>query len=330
MKFLASFFSAAATAALLSACGGSGDDSPPTGGTQSVAITAGNQSAVARATVNGGFSLALVQSETGAAPTSAPAAAAGAERVLRRVARVATTPRRVVASATVHPQSTSQQTDPCGVSGSLVTTWNDADNNGQLDAGDVLTANFQQCQDSASLSFNGTLVITLTGTPTDTDLAANAVFQNVVVVESGVTYTISGAAALHEVDTDTVSSTSLMVGAAGLALAIASPSYNDSIAFESGMLVTSSFLAGGSTLTLAGSFTAQSIGGRVSIATPAALHQQTGDAFPSSGEVVVTGASGSTLTLTPLNVAQVQLQLDANGDGAADGTSVVAWTALIP
>ena len=96
------------------------------------------------------------------------------------------------------------------------------------------------------------------------------------------------------------------------------------------MVAASSFLAGSSSLTLAGSFTSQSLGGRVTISTPHALMQQNGDAFPSQGAVLITGASGSTLLVTALNATQVQLQVDANGDGTVDGTTTTTWTALIP
>ena len=330
MKFHASSFVAAGMAALLSACGGSGDDPSPPKGTQSVAITAGNQSDVARATVNGGFSLALLQNETSNGTTSSPGGAVVAQRVLQRALRAAVSQRKSIASASAQPLAGSTQTDPCAVSGSLVSTWNDVDNNSQLSAGDVLTANFQQCHDTSTLSINGVVTITLTGTPTAMQFTANATFQGVTVVYGGVTYTLDGGVALNEVDTDTVSSSSFQVGTAGLTATIASTGYADSIAFDAGMVVASSYLAGTSSLTMTGSFVSQSLGGRVTLSTPQALYQMAGDAWPSQGQVLVTGAGGSTLLVTVLNKTQVQLQVDANGDGTVDATTTTTWSALVP
>ncbi len=329
MKFHASVC-AVAFAALLSACGGSDDSPPPSNGTQSVAITSTNQSDVARAVVNSGFSFALVANEAGNGAQESQPAAAAAARVLQRVLHQAVSERRSIASATAHPQAGSSETDPCGVSGTLTSNWNDVDNNGQLNAGDILTANFLQCQDSPTLSINGTLAITLTGTPTEADFTGNAVFQGVVVVYNGVTFTMNGAVALDEQDGDTISDSSFTVGSAGLTLAIASSSYSDSIAFDPGMVAASSFLTGTSSLTLTGSFVAQSIGGRVAITTPQPLFQEANAAYPSQGQVLIAGASGSTLLVTVLNTTQLQLQVDANGDGTVDGTTTVTWASLIP
>jgi hypothetical protein len=58
--------------------------------------------------------------------------------------------------------------------------------------------------------------------------------------------------------------------------------------------------------------------------------QQAADAYPSQGQLLITGASGSTLLVTALNSTQVQLQVDANGDGTVDSTTTATWASLIP
>ena len=328
MKSNLSIVVAASTLALLSACGGSSDTPAPPTGTQAVAITSTNQSDVARSTFNGGFSLGLVQSATTSGTAASPASVAASGRVLQ-VLRAAIDQRKGIASASEHPATGGSQSVACGISGSMATTWNDADGNNQLSAGDVLTASFQQCQETTSLSINGSLAITLSGTPSATQFSANAVFQNIVAVDAGVTYTIAGAVALTEVDTDTISSSSFTVGSGGLTVAIASTGYSDSIAFDSGMVVASSFLAGTSSLTLNGSIVSHALGGRVTIATQQALVQQATDTYPSQGKVLITGASGSTLLVTVLGPTQVHLQVDANGDGTVDGTTPATWASLL-
>jgi hypothetical protein len=330
MKSTLSVLAAVSTLALLSACGGSGDSASPPTGTQSVAITSTNQTSVARATVNGGLSLGLVQNETTNGAAVSPGSVAVAQHVLQRALSNALNQRKSIASAMAKPATGSSGTDPCGVSGTLTSTWNDVDNNSQLSAGDILTANFQHCQDTSTLAVNGLVTITLTGTPSAEQFSASASFQSVAVVYGGITYTINGAVALSEVDTSTVSSSTFTIGSPGLTVAIASASYDDSITFDSGFVAASTFLAGTSSLTVTGSFVSQSIGGRVTIATPQALIEQPGDLEPRQGQVLVTGAGGSTLLATVLNTTQVQLQVDANGDGTIDGTTTVAWSALLP
>jgi hypothetical protein len=332
LKFHASVF-AAAVAALLSACGGGSSDNAsaaPTTGAQSVAITSVNQTSVARATVNAAFSLGLVQNESPSGGTSAAASSGATSRMIQRVLDKAVAQRRGIATASAHPAAITSSTAPCDISGSIATSVNDADNSGQLSAGDVITATFQQCEDSTALTINGTLTITLTGTPASTQFAGNAVFQNVVASYTGVTYTINGNTAISETDTDTLSSSTFTVGAAGLTVATAATGYADSITFDAGLVAASSFIAGTNTLTLTGSFVSQSIGGRVTIATPHGLVQQAADAYPSQGQLLITGASGSTLLVTALNSTQVQLQVDANGDGTVDSTTTATWASLIP
>lgn len=323
----------ASALALLSACGGG--DSTTGSSTKSVAITSANQADVARATVNAGLAVSFTQGATGATPAAAASVSTRTQAfgvVLQRALAGATNPRAGIASAAAHPAAASSSSTPCGVSGTLATTFDDRDGNGVLSKGDVLTANFAQCQDTTSLSLNGTVAITLTGNPSGMVFDASAVFQNVVVVDNGVSSTISGTMSVNETDGTTLTETRFTVGSGGFAVAIASTNYNDAIAFDSGMVITTSQVGGNSStsLTLAGSFTASSLGGRVTIATPVPLIQGPADVYPNTGQVRITGAAGSALLATVLSATQVQLQLDANGDGTYESTTSVAWSTLVP
>jgi hypothetical protein len=325
---------AAATLAFLAACGGGGDSATaPT--TKTVAISSSNQADVARATVNGGLAVSFTQGAVGVTPAAAagvPTRTQGFGLALQRVLAVATRQRKGIAGASVHPAAASTNSTPCGVGGTLTSTFDDRDGNGVLSKGDVLTATFAQCQDTTSLSLNGAVAITLTGNPSGMVFDASAVFQNVVVVDNGVSSTISGTVSVNETDGTTLTETRFTVGSGGFAVAIASANYNDALAFESGMVITTSQVGGNSStsLTLAGSFTASSIGGRVTIATPVPLIQGPADVYPTTGQVRITGAAGSTLLATVLDATQVQLQLDANGDGTYESTTTVAWSTLVP
>jgi hypothetical protein len=56
--------------------------------------------------------------------------------------------------------------------------------------------------------------------------------------------------------------------------------------------------------------------------------QRDADLYPTSGQIVATGAVGS-LRTTALNTTNVQIELDANGDGIYEASKVVLWTALL-
>lgn len=53
-----------------------------------------------------------------------------------------------------------------------------------------------------------------------------------------------------------------------------------------------------------------------------------GDAYPSSGAFQFTGDAGARVTMTALDATRVRFDLDRNGDGIVDTSSVVNWSSL--
>lgn len=78
------------------------------------------------------------------------------------------------------------------------------------------------------------------------------------------------------------------------------------------MAVTPS--ASGESLTITGRVY-HPVHGYVDVTTPVAFDVQTGDAFPSAGELVATGANDSKARLTALSPTEFQIDVDADGDG---------------
>jgi len=251
--------------------------------------------------------------------------------LVRRGLGVALARRQGIASASAHVAAVSSDVSACAFSGTLTTTLDDKDANNALSSGDVITATFARCRDSSDLSIDGTLVVTLTATPNGSQFTANGVFQQVAVVDGNVSSTISGNVAIAENDTSAQTSDLLTVGAAGLDVAVASPNYNDTIAFRSGLTILTTVQANGSAaVSLNGVLNAQSIGGDVTISTPQAVVQNVGDAYPSTGQFVIVGAAGSSVRATVLDATQVKLELDADGNGSFESATDVAWSTLIP
>jgi hypothetical protein len=336
MKFAPSIVVSACALVLLCACGGGGGPVSHPVGPEGLHITTGNQMAITRATVAGGLSVAEVQGATdaggsGVQPTSVAARAHSLATLLQRALAAGVKARMQVASASAHPAAASSDTEPCGVSGSLTTTFDDRDGDGALSAGDVLTVAFDQCRDSATSLLNGSAVLTLSSVPPASRIVASADFQNVADTEGALTSTVDGTLTVNETDSDTESDTSLTVDG-GVTITLASTNYNDVLQLATGMQVTVDqvFALDRTSITLNGVLQAQSVtGGAATLQTLSPLVQLGTDAYPSSGAVKATGLSG-TLLMTVLSATQVQLQLDADDDGTYDSTTTVAWTALVP
>ncbi len=333
---------AACAAAALSACGGGGSDAPapqpPAPAPVGLSITSGNQSAVTQATIAGGLSVSNVETATnaggqGAQPTSVTTRAHALMTVVRRA--LAAGPQRRVAIeslASAHPLAISTDTEACGVSGSLTTTFNDVDGNGTISAGDILTIQFNQCRDSATSLYNGSAVITMATVPTAEQITGTANFENLSAVEGSLTSTVNGTLNISETDSDTVSDVALTVGANGLTETMASTSYNDVVTFNAGFSITinETFAAQRSQLTFDGSLTAQSVpGGHLTLTTKTPFVLNDADNFPSAGVLQVKGLHG-TLLITVQNSTNVLVALDANDDGTSESTTSMAWTSLIP
>lgn len=330
----------------LAGCGGGGGAGTPVVGAAAptVAITAANQGSVARAIVNGGQAFGESQpfATTGGATTAQSAAAtraalrAGAlQSVVRRGLAAAFAPQRsaAIASAT-RAAGAAGSTDPCAVSGSVTTTLLDADASQSLSKGDSLTVTFNQCNDADAV-MTGVMTFTLSSVGStaanDVQFGGTLSFVQVSATSSTGSSNINGSVGVDVAITSSSFQLAITVGGSALTVASSAPGYLDTIVYEQGMQLTiaaTDGLVAQSTVALDGSLTATSIGGRILIATVQPFRQLDSDAYPSSGQMVVTGAAGTHLRVTALDAIQVQLELDANGDGAYEGSGVFAWGSL--
>jgi len=342
------FLIAAAVGAVgLGGCGGGGGSSDgvstPAAAGPTVTITAANQGTVTRAMIDG--SQAFGQSQPFAATGGTAAQSIGSAPMALRTGLLQSVVQRglvaafgsrhsaTIASAT-RPAATTSSTDPCSLSGSITTMENDADNSQTLSSGDALTLTFNQCKESSDDVVSGVMIFTIGSV---TSVAGNPQFSGslafVQLSASSGTHlaNIQGSVGVAAAITSTSFQIALTVGANALTVTSSAPGYLDTIVYEPGMRLTVTATDGAvpqSDVTLNGSFTASSIGGRVLVATVLPLRQLGTDAGPSSGQVVVTGASGTHLRVTALNATSVQLELDANGDSTYERSGVFAWDTI--
>jgi len=308
-----------------------------------VTITATNQGTATRAMIAGGQ--AFGQSQPFAATGGAGAQSIGSAPMALRTGVLQSVVQRglvaafgsrhsvSIASAT-RPAATSSSTDPCSVSGSITTTVSDTDNSQSLSRGDALTLTFNQCQDASDDVVSGVMIFTIgsvTSGQSNVQFSGSLAFEQLSASSGTRLANIQGSVGVAATITSTSFQIALTVGANALTVTSSATGYLDTIVYEPGMQVTVTATDGAVTqsdVTLNGSFTASSIGGRVVVATVLPLRQLGTDAYPSSGQVVVTGASGTHLRVTALSSTSVQLELDANGDGTYERSAVFAWDSI--
>lgn len=303
----------------LAGCGGGGSSSPAPVG--NVDVTSANQDTVARGS--------LVALQAGVLGGSAGVAGGGSA-----LARAAFAPRKHIAA--VQPPVD----DACFVSGSTRTVLDDRDNSGGTTptVGDVATITYTDCVEVAGEVTNGTITATFTqiqtaalpatiaATITTTDLRTQTAHGS-VAAQGGFTMTLR---------IDSLSADSLRVTVpSGFTLAITTPLYSDTITLKPGYVLDSSYdgtalppggsIPGRTTTTANGPVESATAAGYVQLATLQALVQYDIDAYPRSGQFQAAGKTG-TLRGTVLSATQVQIDLDADGNGVYEASKIVPWT----
>ena len=336
---------ATAASALLSACGG--DSAPPKAvDPVPLSITSTNQSAVARATVAAGFSVARTgtvsvadgRARVQSAGRAGLSAGTGALDAAVRAALGSLqfqAARSGIAALGAHVASVlSAPAEACDGGGTRTATFDDRDNNTVTSAGDVVTVVFARCN-SDHVVLDGTMVMTVASVTGTTQLSGTMQFQRLTVTTGSLVTTVAGTATVTETDTGTETDIGIVSGATPLSVAMVSPSYTDTITLGSGFTIAtaSQDAADGDTISLSGNFNAASLpslDGVLTVSTLQPVVTTSASAYPTSGKLRVTASGGGVLLLTVANATQVELQLDADGNGSYEGDSFVAWTTLIP
>jgi hypothetical protein len=242
---------------------------------------------------------------------------------------------RANATATAAVQSASYS---CTSGGSFLVSVTDADNSGTVSTGDLFAINFVNCNEgsgavSGSLSFR---IDSLSGTygTSPYNVAVTMTFGNLGVSTTAYSgaingaITVSGARTGANAFTQSIATTSLSVTATygGLSRSRALTNFNATqtrVPDATYTYLTRYSLTG--TLTSSGFAGTQA----VTFSTPTTFIGRYLDAAPYTGVLLIKGANNSGLSMTALSTTQVQLDLDANGDGIYENSSVVNWNTLL-
>lgn len=319
----------------LAGCGGGGGGDAPPG---NIDITAANQDAVTRASmvaVQGGLTGSSLGIAGGGQASPAGVAAGAAMRRLLAATLTAGTSGGRKAIAAVSPP----QTLDCAVSGTATGTVDDRDNTGTLTVGDVLSLSFNACSDVAGEVLNGSMSATYTQiVQAPLTVGATVAVANLGFSQANYNASIDGAFSLTYSEPSATASTIRIVVPNALALRASTPAYSDTVTLLDGYTVDSRYDAdalppvgnvpGRTTTTASGAVASTVAGGFVRITTLQPMIQYDIDPYPRSGQLDVVGKNGS-LQAVVLSTSQVQIDLDADGNGVFDGSKVVAWDQLL-
>lgn len=303
----------------LAACGGGGGGggSPAT---PTVVVSATNQDTLAR-TGMVALQAGVLGATLGVAGGSSPAAHAV----------IATGRKR--AAAVLAPE-----VEYCSVSGSTTTVYDDRDNSGTATPGDAATITYNACSEVAGEVTNGTIgavytQIQLSTFPvvigariTTNDLRTQTATRS-VTAQGGFDFLISA---------QNLTSDSLSISVPGsLTLAITTPLYTDNVTLRAGYVLQADYDAsalppggtvpGRTSTTASGLIDSSVAGGTVRVNTLQPFVQYDVDPYPRTGRFEVLGRTGS-IQASVLSTAQVQIDLDADGNGSFEATRTVNWS----
>lgn len=215
----------------------------------------------------------------------------------------------------------------CDISGSILVSLNDANDNDELDAGDSLSMRFNNCVTSDG-RLNG---------------GFEAVFNN---ISDGAVFAMDASIRLN--DFSLVAGSSEARASGDMRLKLEDRFDRTTVEVSGKEMKSSNTLAGVTSgvdlsnysTTLVDSFSvdSQTFGGvlslrsydsqRVSVRTTQPWLIQTGGTYPYAGQMEVTGDAGSKLRLTAESSSRVRMELDANGDGVYEKTETRLWSSL--
>jgi len=315
-------FVAGLVVAAVAGCGGGGGgggngSGPPAD--DRVAITADNAPAVAETVLGSAVAVMDVGGIMGGTPIAAT------DPVLTGLKHAKTVVARGQQAA-IPPE-----TLPCLGSGTMTLSGNIADPY-TLSAGDTITMSFDACDDGDGTVIEGSFDATVVEFTGDLDLIQARLTLDVnatdlAVTAEGQTVTTNGG---YTFTIDTLSTPLYSLEISGDSLRIIAPA--DTITLENfSEEQTQNVTAVPRPVTFeaSGSLTSSALGGRVEYSTPL-LFEAFNDDFPYTGEMLVTGASESTVRFVALNETNVRLDVDPDADGNVEHSIDSLWSDMLP
>jgi hypothetical protein len=324
-------------AILLVACGGGGGGGGNPGSSVSTAaLTSSNQTVAAQDVAS--TTLSLFDSSELALGAVSTNESALYKEAFSHLDRLPIYMRDAVSKATA-TGAVASQSYSCPYGGGFLASATDSDNNATISAGDIVSLTFNSCITSSgtltgSLGFRfdtlsgtyGSVPYSVGLTMTFGNLGLSATAYSASLLGS---ITVAGSKTGENAFVQSISTTSLSASATYGGNITRSRSLTSFTASETRTADASyTYL---SNYSLAGTLTSSGFTGTqaVSFSTPTPVVRRGTDMYPYTGVLRISGASNSALRLTVISNSQVQEDLDANGDGTYEATTMVNWNTLL-
>ncbi|MGB5512366.1 MAG: hypothetical protein WBM87_11710 [Woeseiaceae bacterium] len=218
---------------------------------------------------------------------------------------------------------------PCVNGGTVDTTATLADPN-TLTVGDRIIAVFDNCDDAEGYTISGTADLTVSSYQgdflTEVFLLGFDVTLSDIVIDDGlesVTANASFTLTLDNLDFPVLglnlAGSELRFSSAGEVIALTN--FDHDLKVDIGVFPETVVALASGTLEI------QSLSGTIDYTTPVAV-EAAGDLDPHKGEILITGANGSSIRILVVDTSNVTLEIDVNGDGVVDEYVYTNWSAL--
>ncbi len=310
-------------AAAVSGCGGSGGDAPlPTSVAPDLAINAANATAVAGAA----FSAAFESSELGGLVADDSLGAAAPASLSRLADRSFM---EITAKSQLGAIPLGPVTEDCAVAGTTTLTGELA-NALTFTARDRITIQFMDCDEGEGQVIDGVLEFVVDSFAGDVavgnfDLAVTLTLMDFQVSGNGETTLANGSASVR-IDTTQMPLSRVEVAGDDLNV-VSGVDATQQTDFNTVLTEDGAAVPIPVTLQASGDLDSSQIGGLISYATPLTFQGFAGE-HPYAGEFLVNGADGTSARLIALDSQNVRIEVDADGDGAADQVIDATWQDL--
>lgn len=324
-----------AASALLVACGGGSDGSAPAPTPAPVStqatLTSANYVAVAQETLSSSAYLADATGlVTGAQVSDSEALVRFGQDQLAKLPRwLADAPVQAVGAV-------QSQTEKCAGGGTLTISANDANGNRLVDAGDSVSLTAANCSFEGEV-LNGQLTLTINSVTGNLDyfpygLSVILGFNNLTTQSSSLRTVGNGSLALS-IDARAANNQSLGLNTSRLSLSstYGTTTYSKTLTSYATAVELRPAGSGFTTTTsVNGTLSSSAFESKtISIATLAPFVRASAQAYPGSGQLVITGAAGGKVRLTATSATTVLIELDADANGSYEASTSKLWRDML-
>ncbi|MEC5214302.1 hypothetical protein RCH06_002865 [Polaromonas sp. CG_9.5] len=327
-----------ASSVILAACGGGSDNNSPSndaGPSAPVAVqatlTSANYLAVAQETLSSSAYLATAADlATGAQVSDSDVLIRFGQDQLPKLTRW-------FSNSLVQAVGAVQtQTEACAGGGSLTITETDMNGNRKVDAGDSATLTAANCVFEGQ-SLNGQLALTvnsITGEPGEFpySLSVSLLFTELAAKSSTVRSVGNGNLVLA-LSARAVNDQSLGFSTSSFAVAATynNASYSRALTnYKTSVVVRPGGTGATSTSTVSGTLSSTAFESKsIDITTPVSFVRAGTQAYPASGQFIITGAAGSKVRITATSATMLTIELDADGNGSYELSTNKRWNEML-